>query len=81
MSLSIAEISQTVLELSMNDRAVLIDKLFDSIDSELDRSAGPDIQRQWAVESEDRIDAVDRGELKTLDGPSALAELHRGIRK
>jgi hypothetical protein len=34
-----------------------------------------EIEVKWAAESEDRIDAVDRGELPTIDGPSALRDL------
>jgi Putative addiction module component len=33
------------------------------------------IEAKWAAESEERIDAVERGELQTLDGPSSLQEL------
>ena len=28
-----------------------------------------EIEAKWAAESEERIDAVDRGELQTIDGP------------
>jgi len=33
------------------------------------------IEAKWAAESEERIDAVDRGELQTVDGASALQYL------
>ena len=39
------------------------------------------IQEQWAAESEDRIDAVDRGELPTVDGPSGLEDLRSYLRE
>ena len=34
-----------------------------------------EIEAKWAIESEERIDAVERGDLKTVDGPSALRNL------
>lgn len=34
-----------------------------------------EIESNWAAESEERIDAVDRGELRTIDGPTALRDL------
>lgn len=40
-----------------------------------------DIEAKWAAESEERIDAVDRGELQTIDGPSALRALHSSLKK
>ena len=33
------------------------------------------VEAKWANESEERIDAVDRGGLETIDGPSALKDL------
>ena len=40
-----------------------------------------EIEAKWAAESEERIDAVDRGELQTVDGPSALRELSLLLKK
>lgn len=34
-----------------------------------------EIEAKWAAESEERIDAVDCGELPTVDGESALRNL------
>lgn len=34
-----------------------------------------DIEANWATESEERIEAVDRGDLQTVDGPPAVREL------
>jgi Putative addiction module component len=38
-----------------------------------------DIEAHWASESEERIDAVDRGELQTIDGPSVLRDLRSSL--
>lgn len=56
---------------------MLIDLLWDSLDDERVK----EIEAKWAAESEDRIDAVDRGELQTIDGPSALRDLRSTLRK
>ena len=79
MGTSIAEISQNALGLPAQDRAALIDKLFDSIDLEIDPTRREEIEQRWAAESERRIDAVNKGELKVVNGPEALAKLRRSI--
>jgi len=56
---------------------MLIDILWES----LDEARVKEIETKWASESEDRIDAVDRGELQTIDGPSVLRELRSSLRK
>ena len=38
-----------------------------------------DIETKWAAESEARIDAVDRGELELVGGPSALRDLRVAV--
>jgi len=40
-----------------------------------------EIGAKWAAESEDRIDAFERGELAAVDGLSALEELRSSSRK
>ena len=69
--MSFASIQDEVSRLSSTERAKLIDFLWES----LDEARIKEIEARWAAESESRIDAVDRGELETIDGPSALREL------
>lgn len=69
--MSLTSIQKEIAHLSSNERAMLIDILWES----LDEARVKDIEAKWAAESEERIDAVDRGELPTLDGPSALRDL------
>lgn len=40
-----------------------------------------EIEARWATKSEERINAVDRGELQTVDGPSALLNLRSVLTK
>ena len=63
----------------MPDRVALVDQLWDSIDREINKNVQAAIQEHWAAESEDRIDAVDRGDLETLDGREVLAQLRRSV--
>ena len=75
--MSLTSIQEKIVHLSPAERAMLIDFLWESLDEERVR----EIEAKWAAESEERIDAVDRGELETLDGPSALQELRSSLRK
>jgi putative addiction module component (TIGR02574 family) len=79
MSSSAAEISQRAIKLPARERAALIDKLFDSIDSEIDPVRTDDIEKRWAAESERRIDSVERGALEVVNGPEALRKIRRAI--
>ena len=75
--MSLTSIQEEIARLSSTERAMLIDILWES----LDEARVKEIEAKWVVESEDRIDAVDRGELQTIDGPSALRELRSSLRK
>jgi putative addiction module component (TIGR02574 family) len=75
--MSLTSIQQEIVRLSTTERAKLIDILWESLDEERVRET----EAKWAAESEERIDAVDRGELQTIDGPSALRDLHSSLRK
>ena len=56
---------------------MLIDVLWESLDEERIKET----EAKWAVESEDRIKAFERGELPAVDGPAALRELRSSLRK
>jgi|SRR5690242_1729893 len=75
--MSLTSIQEEIVRLSSAERAMLIDFLWESLDEE----RGREVEAKWAAESEDRIDAVDRGELTTVDGPSAIRELRSSLRK
>ena len=55
----------------------MIDLLWDSLDDD----SVQEIEARWAAESEDRIDAFERGELAAVDGPAALEELRSSLKK
>src|SRR5687768_10439920 len=75
--MSLTSIQEEIVRLSSTERAKLIDILWESLDEERVK----EIEAKWTVESEDRIDAVDRGDLETIDGPSALRDLRSSLRK
>jgi putative addiction module component (TIGR02574 family) len=73
--MTLAKVQQSVKELSPQERAELLDWLWD----ELQPGRVLQVQERWAMESEERIDAVDRGELPTVEGRSAIEELRRSL--
>lgn len=75
--MSLTSIQKEIAQLSSTERAMLIDILWES----LDEARVNEIEAKWATESEERIDAVDRGEMPTVDGPSAIQELRSSLRK
>ena len=75
--MSLASIQSEIEKLAPAERASLIDLLWDS----LDEGQIKEIEAKWTAESEDRIDAFERGELSAVDGPSALEELRSSLTK
>jgi putative addiction module component (TIGR02574 family) len=77
LPMSLASIQKEILQLDSRERAMLIDLLWES----LDEARVKEIEAKWAAESEERIDAFDRGELPAVDGPTALNEIRSSLRK
>ena len=77
LPMSLASIQKEIVQLDSRERAILIDLLWES----LDETRIKEIEARWAAESEDRIDAFERGELAAVDGPSALKDLRSSLRK
>ena len=75
--MSLASIQNEIGQLNPKERAMLIDLLWES----LDESRVREIEAKRAAESEDHIDAFERGELSAVDGPSALRDLRSSLRK
>lgn len=73
--MSLTSIQNEIEKLEPAERAALIDVLWESLDEDRIR----EIEAKWAAESEDRIDAFERGELTAVDGPSAIRDLRRGV--
>jgi putative addiction module component (TIGR02574 family) len=75
--MTLTAIQEEIGRLSSTERARLIDMLWESLDD----SCVKEIEARWAHESEERIDAVDRGDLPTIDGAAALGDLRSSLRK
>lgn len=75
--MSLASIQNEIEKLEPAERASLIDLLWESLDEERTK----EIEGKWAAESEDRINAFERGELPALDGLTALSELRSSLKK
>ena len=76
-SMSVAAIQAEVLGLPAEERAKLIDVLWDSLSLPEVKSR----EAAWARESERRIDALDAGKLTVRDAATVVSELRKGLRK
>lgn len=69
--MSLASIQDEIEKLEPSEKVALIDVLWESLDEERLK----EIEAKWAAESEDRIDAFERGELSAVDALTALREI------
>jgi putative addiction module component (TIGR02574 family) len=72
-----AALEKEVLALPADERAKLIDLLFESFDD-------PELKRReaaWVAEAERRIDAVNEGKIKTRPADEVIADLRKRLRK
>lgn len=66
-----AKVISAALSLPPRSRAKLAEQLLESLDDPKQK----EIDRLWADEVEDRIDAYERGELKTIPGEEVFRRL------
>lgn len=71
----LAKVQESAMELPAGERAELLDWLWDTLQPQ----GVLELQERWAAGAEQRIEAVERGELTTVDGPTALAGLRRSL--
>lgn len=71
MAMDQAILEHEAMRLPAKERALLADALLGSLDDD----AAREVEAAWARESEDRLSAYRRGDLKALDGPGVLREL------
>ena len=75
MSMTIEQIAAEALTLPSEQRALLADRLVESLDAaEVSR-----IDRLWATEAKRRRDEVRDGSVKTIPGDEALARVRRSL--
>jgi putative addiction module component (TIGR02574 family) len=68
---NIAKVVSEALSLPPRSRAKLAEQLLESLDDPKQK----EIDRLWADEAEDRIDAYERGELKAIAGQEVFRRL------
>ena len=74
MSAAIESLEAEALQLSLSERALLIERLIASID------ADPDVEEAWFAEVERRNAEIESGAVSLLPGPETLAKLRAEFR-
>ena len=69
MAATVETLEAEALQLSLGDRARLVERLIASLD------ADPEIEEAWAAEVERRQAEIDSGSVSLLPGPETLAKL------
>ena len=72
---SIEQLTKEILSLPSESRALLADKLVESLEFDTDSA----IQSIWATEAKRRRDEVRNGSVQTVSGDDALAQVRRLI--
>lgn len=75
MNMNVEQITEGALALPSEARALLADRLVESLDPAEDGY----IHRLWAAEAEHRLGEVRSGQVKTIPGPEALERVRRAV--
>lgn len=75
MKFTVEQITEEALALPSEARALLADRLIESLDSAEDEQ----IRQLWATEARRRRDDVRSGRIKTVPGEEALARVRRAV--
>ena len=78
MSVLIEDITEAALSLPSGDRAVLADRLLDSLESPNDQSP---ISDAWMTEIRRRVEEVKSGKAKLIDGDVGFARVRESLRR
>lgn len=71
--LSIEQLTQAALSLPSTSRALLAEKLIESLEFDID----PTIQAAWIVEAKQRRDEIRSGAVKSIPGEEALSQIRQ----
>lgn len=77
MSIPVEKLTEAVLSLPSDARALLADRLVESLDPLSD----PEIRDLWAAEALRRRDEVRQGKTQTIPGESALTQVRNSLKK
>ncbi len=78
MSVVIEDITEVALSLSSGDRALLADRLLDSLQP---RNGGRSISDAWMIEIRRRAEEVRSGKAKLIDGADGFARIRESLKK
>lgn len=79
---SFEDILRAALELPPIDKAILIDRLIESLDgSEPTETEQTEIDAAWAEEIESRVRDIDEGRVELIPGEEVLAKLRSRFKK
>jgi hypothetical protein len=70
---SLEKLTQELLSLPNAERALLAEKLVESLEFDID----PEIQTAWTSEAKKRRDEVKNGSVQTIPGDDALAQVRQ----
>jgi hypothetical protein len=77
MSMTIEQVAEQALALPSEARALLADRLVESLDPAEDSL----VRQLWVAEARRRRDDVRSGRVKTIQGDEALAQVRRSVAK
>jgi hypothetical protein len=75
--LSVEELMKEALSLPSASRALLAEKLVESLEGDVDES----LKKLWTTEAKKRRDEIRSGEVKPVSGEEALVEVRRLLDK
>ena len=75
MTLTVEEIAEQALALSSDARALLADRLVESLEPAEDEA----VRALWAEEAQRRWEELESGAVKEVPGEEALAEVRRAL--
>lgn len=75
MNLNVEQITEEALSLPSEARALLADRLVESLDPAEDGL----VHRLWAAEAQRRLQEVRSGQVGTIPGPEALERVRRSV--
>jgi putative addiction module component (TIGR02574 family) len=70
---SLEKLTQELLSLPNAERALLAEKLVESLEFDID----PEIQAAWTTEAKKRRDEIKNGSIQTIPGDEALAQARK----
>ena len=75
MRTTTAELTAEILKLRSEKIAQVVEALLDRIDP-----VSPEVDKIWAREAEERIDAFEQGKISAVDAESAMNRLRKGLK-